>query len=158
MVCYYTDGDDMKKTLTYMTVAILFGGLCGKILYQKYEDTSLVFHEEEKVYFLQEGVYSSEDSLNRNTKDISPKLVAKENDQYYVYVGISKSKDGIEKIKDIYEEKGYTTYQKEKNVTDESFLTNLSQYDILLDSAKTSDDILTIQEVVLSNYEEIGKK
>ena len=141
-----------------MTVAILFGGLCGKILYQKYEDTSLVFNEEEKVYFLQEGVYSSEDSLNRNTKDISPKLVAKENDQYYVYVGISKSKDGIEKIKDIYEEKGYTTYQKEKNVTDESFLTNLSQYDILLDSAKTSDDILTIQEVVLSNYEEIGKK
>lgn len=141
-----------------MTVAILFGGLCGKILYQKYEDTSLVFHEEEKVYFLQEGVYSSEDSLNRNTKDISPKLVTKENNQYYVYVGISKSKDGIEKIKDIYEEKGYTTYQKEKNVTDESFLTNLSQYDILLDSAKTSDDILTIQEVVLSNYEEIGKK
>lgn len=141
-----------------MTVAILFGGLCGKILYQKYEDTSLVFHEEEKVYFLQEGVYSSEDSLNRNTKDISPKLVTKENNQYYVYVGISKTKDGIEKIKDIYEEKGYTTYQKEKNVTDESFLTNLSQYDILLDSAKTSDDILTIQEVVLSNYEEIGKK
>ena len=141
-----------------MTVAILFGGLCGKILYQKYEDASLVFHEEENVYFLQEGVYSSEDSLNRNTKNISPKLVTKENNQYYVYVGISKSKDGIKKIKDIYEEKGYTTYQKEKNVTDESFLTNLSQYDILLDSAKTSDDILTIQEVVLSNYEEIGKK
>ena len=141
-----------------MTVAILFGGLCGQILYQKYEDASLVFHEEENVYFLQEGVYSSEDSLNRNTKNISPKLVTKENNQYYVYVGISKSKDGIKKIKDIYEEKGYTTYQKEKNVTDESFLTNLSQYDILLDSAKTSDDILTIQEVVLSNYEEIGKK
>lgn len=151
-------GDDMKKTLTYMTVAILLGGLYGKILYQKYEDTSFVFHEEEKIYFLQEGVYSSEDSLNRNTKDISPKLVTKENNQYYVYVGISKSKDGLEKIKNVYEEKGYTTYQKEKNVTDESFLTNLSQYDILLDSAKTSDDILTIQEVVLSNYEEIGKK
>lgn len=147
----------MKKTLIYMTVAILFGALCGKILYDKYEDTSFVFHAEEKVYFLQEGVYSSEESLNRNTKDINPKLIIKENDKYYVYVGISKSKDGIKKIKDVYEDKGYSIYQKEKTVDDESFLTNLSQYDILLDSAKTNDDILTIEEVVLSNYEELSK-
>lgn len=147
----------MKKTFIYMTVAIIFGGICGKILYDKYEDTSFVFNNEEMVYFLQEGVYSSLESLNRNTKDIT-KVIIKEDDKYYAYVGISKSKDGIEKLKHIYKEKGYSTYQKEKVIDDESFLTNLTQYDILLDSAKTADDILTIQEVVLANYEELTKK
>ena len=56
-----------------MAVAILFGGFCGKILYEKYQDTTYVFSEREVVYFLQEGVYSSLDSLNRNTKDIDPR-------------------------------------------------------------------------------------
>lgn len=137
-------------------MAILLGGICGKILYDKYEDTSFVFNNEEMVYFLQEGVYSSLESLNRNTKDIS-KVIIKENDKYYAYVGISKSKDGIEKIKDVYKNKGYSTYQKERTIDDETFLTNLTQYDILLDSAKTNDDILTIQEVVLANFEELTK-
>lgn len=140
-----------------MTVAIILGGICGKILYDKYEDTSFVFNNEEMVYFLQEGVYSSLESLNRNTKDIN-KIIIKEDDKYYAYVGISKSKDGIEKLNHIYKDKGYSTYQKEKLIDDESFLTNLTQYDILLDSAKTADDILTIQEVVLANYEELTKK
>ncbi len=147
----------MKKTLIYMSVAILLGGMCGKLIYQKYQDSTFAFLEDEKIYFLQEGVYSTEESLNRNTKEINPKLVIKENNQYYVYIGISKSLDGIKKIKKLYSKKGYSTYLKEINVTDQSFITNLEQYDILLNSAKTEDDILTIQEVVLSHYEEISK-
>ena len=147
----------MRKTFIYMTVAILLGGLCGKVLYDKYEETAFTFNNQEMVYFLQEGVYSSLDSLNRNTKNIN-KVIIKEDNKYYAYVGISKSIDGIKKIKKVYKDKGYSTYQKEKNITDEVFLTNLDQYDILLDGAKTNDDILTIQEVVLANYEEITKK
>ena len=147
----------MKKTFTFMLIAIILGGICGKILFTKYEETTSVFNEKENIYFLQEGVYSSLESLNRNTKDIN-KVIIKENNKYYAYVGISKTKDGIEKIKDVYKNKGYSTYIKEKNIVDEGFLTNLQQYDILLDSATTDDDILTIQEVVLSNYEELTKK
>ena len=138
-------------------LSIILGGICGKFLYQKYEDASFVFNAEDIVYFLQEGVYSSYDSLERNIKDINPKLVVKDNGKYYVYVGISKSKEGAEKIQKIYANKGYSIYQKEIEVEDTAFLANLEQYDILLESAKTEDDILTIAEVVLSNYEELSK-
>ena len=141
-----------------MFIAVILGGICGNILYQKYKDTSYTFLENNKIYFLQEGVYDSIDSYNRNTKDINPKLVINDDKNYYVYVGISKSLDGIKKIKKVYDKKGYNTYQKELAVNDQLFLTNLEQYDILLESAKTTDDILTIEEVVLSNYEEIIKK
>lgn len=140
-----------------MLLAILLGGITGKILYNKYEDTTLVFNENNTAYFLQEGVYDTKESMNRNTKDINPKLVINKNNKYYVYVGISKSLDGINKIKRVYKRKGYNVISKEKKINDESFLINLAQYDILLESNTTTNDILTIEEVVLSNYEETIK-
>lgn len=153
LICYYIFGDDMKKTLILMTVAILLGGISGKALFTKTQ-TSTVFNEKEEIYFLQEGVYEKEESVTRNTKDIDPKLVIKEDDKYYVYVGISSNTKNIEKIKKIYEEKGYNTYQKTKKVSNKEFLANIKQYDVLIESAKDESDILTIEEVVLSNYEE----
>lgn len=146
----------MKKTIILIAVAVVLGGICGNALFQKYEDTSFAF-KEDKTYFLQEGVYSSMESLNSNTKDINPKLVVRDKNKYYVYVGISSSLDGINKIQKFYKEKGYHTSKKQMNVTDTSFLVNLVQYDVLLDSAKTVEDVLTIEEVVLSNYEEVTK-
>lgn len=148
----------MKKTLTLMIVSVLLGSLCGKGLYDSYANSQNVFNQNEKIYVLQEGVYSNLESLNRNTKDINPKVIVKENNQYYVYIGISKSLNQIKKIKKVYNKKGYSTYQKEIDINDKEFLVNLEQYDLLLDSAKTSDDILAIQEVVLSNYESLSKK
>lgn len=147
----------MKKTLILMVASIILGSLCGKVLYSNYKNTNSVFASKEKVYVLQEGVYTSLSSLNRNTKDINPKTIVKKDNQYYVYVGITRDLEKLKKLKKVYNKKGYATYQKEINVDDAIFLANLDQYDLLLDSAKTSDDVLAIQEVVLSNYEELVK-
>lgn len=147
----------MKKTLILMVASIALGSLCGKVLYSNYKKTNSVFASKEKVYVLQEGVYTSLSSLNRNTKDINPKTIVKKDNQYYVYVGITRDLEKLKKLKKVYNKKGYATYQKEINVDDAIFLANLDQYDLLLDSAKTSDDVLAIQEVVLSNYEELVK-
>lgn len=142
-----------------MVASIILGSLCGKVLYSNYKNTNTnsVFAQKEKVYALQEGVYTSLSSLNRNTKDINPKTIVKKDNEYYVYVGITRDLERLKKLKKVYNKKGYTTYQKEINVDDAIFLANLDQYDLLLDSAKTSDDVLAIQEVVLSNYEELVK-
>lgn len=139
-----------------MIAAIILGGISGKILFSKYQDIDkYIFSSEKKVYFLEEGVYSSKKSLENNTKDITPKLVVKDNDKYYVYVGITKNIDNANKIKKIYTDKGYSIYQKEKNITDSEFLSNVEQFDILIESTKKERDISTIQEVVLANYEEM---
>lgn len=145
----------MKKLIFMMSVAVVLGAVSGKFLFSKYQDTDSVFSEREDVYFLQEGVYSSMESLNSNTKDINPKLVVKEEDKYYVYVGISKDIDVIKKIKKIYDEKGYNTYQKLIKVGNIEFLSNVDQYDILSKTASYDRELLTIQDVVLSNYEEL---
>ena len=147
----------MKKTLILMSFAIILGSLCGKFLFKKYQDTTLAFNESMKLYFLQEGVYQTKESVNNNTKNISPKLILKENDGYHVYIGISSSKDIISKLKKIYKEKGYQIYEKEKEVSNKEFLESIKQYDILAKTTNSSSDLLTIEEVVLANYEERTK-
>lgn len=146
----------MRKLLIISIFAILLGGISGKLLFSKYEDIDqYVFSESNKVYFLQEGVYSSKQSLENNTKEINPKLVIKDNDKYHVYVGITKNKENANKIKKMYSDKGYSIYEKEKNVTNVEFLNNVEQFDVLVESTKKERDITTIQEVILSNYEEM---
>lgn len=105
----------MKKLLILIAVATILGGISGKLLFSKYENIDkLVFNENKKVYLLQEGVYSSKSSLDSNTKDISPKLVVKNNDKYYVYVGITKNYNNAKKIKKCIMTKGIIFIKKKK--------------------------------------------
>lgn len=146
----------MKRIFILIIIAVILGGVSGKILFSKYENLdNYVFSNDKKVYFLEEGVYSTKKSLENNTKDINPKLVVRDDDKYYVYVGITKNQENAKKIKKMYTDKGYSIYEKEKNITDTEFLNNIEQFDVLVESTKKERDISTIQEVILSNYEEM---
>ena len=145
----------MKNTLIMLVVAIILGGISGMILFSKYKDTSYVFNENKKLYFLEEGVYSTKESLESNTKDINPKLVIQDDNKYHVYVGITSDFRNVSKIKKMYKDKGYSVYEKEIEVDNSEFTANISQFDILLESSKNDSDISTIEEVVLSNYENL---
>lgn len=116
------------------------------------------FSEGKTYYFIQEGVYSSKEIMNENTKDIQVKTVDTLNNKQYVYLGITRDNNNAKKIKDIYEKKGYQIYIKEQNLSNEEFYNNVTQFDILVNSTDKASEILTIEEVVLANYEELIKK
>lgn len=116
------------------------------------------FSEGKTYYFIQEGVYSSKEIMTENTKDIQVKTVDTLNNKQYVYLGITRDNNNAKKIKDIYEKKGYQIYIKEQNLSNEEFYNNVTQFDILVNSTDKASEILTIEEVVLANYEELIKK
>lgn len=116
------------------------------------------FSEGKTYYFIQEGVYSSKEIMTENTKDIQVKTVDTLNNKQYVYLGITCDNNNAKKIKDIYEKKGYQIYIKEQNLSNEEFYNNVTQFDILVNSTDKESEILTIEEVVLANYEELIKK
>lgn len=116
------------------------------------------FSEGKTYYFIQEGVYSSKEIMTENTKDIQVKTVDTINNKQYVYLGITCDNNNAKKIKDIYEKKGYQIYIKEQNLSNEEFYNNVTQFDILVNSTDKASEILTIEEVVLANYEELIKK
>ena len=85
-------------------------------------------------------------------------MVIKKNKNYYVYVGISKNKDNLKKISYLYNKLGFNLYLSEEEVSNKEFLTNLEQFDLLLNKAATNDEIESINSVILSSYEEMVLK
>lgn len=139
--------------------SIILGALSAMLLSSTYKEKLInTFSEGKTYYFIQEGVYSSKEIMAENTKDILVKTVDTLNNKQYVYLGITRDNNNAKKIKDIYEKKGYQIYIKEQNLSNEEFYNNVTQFDILVNSTDKESEILTIEEVVLANYEELIKK
>ena len=96
--------------------------------------------------------------MEENTKKLSNKLITNNKGKYYVYLGITKNIKNAKKIEKIYKRLGYDIYLKEVVIKNDEFSYNLDEFDKLLETTKNTNDILTIEEVVLSNYDEITKK
>lgn len=150
----------MKKTLKISIFSIALGAIAGIILNNTYKEklSNSFLNEEKTYYFIQEGVYSTTSSMQENTKDLLVKTVDSKNDKQYVYLGITRDEKNAKKLKEIYENKGYQIYIKEQNLSNEEFYNNVTQFDILINSTNKESEILTIEEVVLANYEELIKR
>ena len=138
-----------RKILLPILLAIVFGYLCANYVYALYKEEDNTTN----VYFLQEGVYKSLESVEE-LKNLPSKLILKEDDKYYVYVGITSSLDQAKMIKNIYENNNINLYIKEKIIDNDSFLSELEQYDILLKNAKSFEEINNVFETVVATYEE----
>ena len=148
----------MKKTFLLSIIFVVLGASLGIFLRSNYQDNIISAFSEGKIYyFLQEGVYSSKEIMNENTKDLDVKLINEEGGKYYVYLGITRDEENAKKIKEIYKNRGYQLYIKEINLSDEEFFNNVTQFDLLIKNTDKDEEILTIEEVVLANYEEIIK-
>lgn len=150
----------MKKTLKISIFSIALGAIAGIVLNNTYKEklSNSFLNEGKTYYFIQEGVYSSTSSMQENTKDLLVKTVDSKNDKQYVYLGITRDEKNAKKLKEIYENKGYQIYIKEQNLSNEEFYNNVTQFDILINSTNKESEILTIEEVVLANYEELIKR
>lgn len=148
----------MKKIIITSLIFLSFGILLGGKINNSKNSISNVFNEGEIYYFLQEGVYTSKEIMEENTKNISIKAIEEKNDKYYVYLGITKDEQIAKKIKNIYEKDGHQIYIKEVKLDNEEFSSNITQFDLLINSTEKEEEILTITEVILANFEEIIQK
>lgn len=146
----------LKKFFVTVLLAILIGILFGKIMFNQYDGKlKEVFNEEEKVYFLQQGVYSSLESVSKNTATVNHYVVEKDDLYYRVYAGITKNEKNIDKIREVLIAAGNDIYVRKLNLNQASFLDILTQYDLLLEKTDEKTQILQIQKQVLNQYKEL---
>lgn len=148
----------MKKYIGPIISALLVGFLLAKFTidqYDKKESLKTVFSSYETLYFIQQGVYSSKESMEKNMTDFAYYIYNLEDDKYYTYIGITKSSGNLEKLKGFFENMGYITYIKEFNVESDAFIEVLNQYDNLLSQTDDENTIKAICSQVLSKYEEL---
>ncbi|MBQ9019294.1 MAG: hypothetical protein IJ097_03155 [Bacilli bacterium] len=148
----------MKKNIILGIIFIIFGFILGELIFEDKIELIKKIKKGDTYYFLQEGVYKDYNNIQNNLNEISKKIIERKKDKYYVYVGITKDQDVLEKLKKIYNKKNIVVYPKEVILSSREFSTNVDQFDFLIKQTNDNDQILTIEEVVLSNYEEIVKK
>ena len=148
----------MKQYIILGIIFIIIGFNIGHLIFIDNKKLLTTIKPKETVYFLEEGVYTNKKSLKVNITNLDNKVIINHNNKYYVYVGITKNKKVAQKIKKIYEQKGYQIIIKEKNNISEEFSINVEQFDLLIQATHDTDEIITIEEVVLANYQESLKK
>ena len=143
-----------KRFIFSLIIAIVSGALLGHTLFEKFkEEEQTVFNDMSPIYFLREGVYDNLEYALANANKFDTKIIVKEKAKYYLYLAISKSEDNLASIKKIYNDKNLVV--ETKNISNESFLTALEQMENLFKKASSDEEKLTIEKVILANYEEL---
>ena len=143
----------MKKIIM-VGGAIIIGLLFSKLIFNQYK-TSPVDMVVKKIYFIQQGVYSSYESMQKNTSKLKKYTYEKIGDKYYVYGCFTRNKDNIKIIQKYFKTLGYEIFAKELNIQSEEFANLIDQYDYLLNAVTKEETIKSICAEVTKKYEEM---
>ncbi len=142
----------MKKYLIIIIISLFIGFLFSYYVIKEYDDAVLpTFLNGKTVYLVQQGIYSNYDNMINNTKAIDNYIYEVKNELYYVYVGMSLSKDNAMKIQNIYE---FETTIATITLNNE-FIKTIEQYDSLLSETNDKDAIKEICKQLLSKYKSV---
>ena len=145
----------MKKTIMKGIFFIVVGFFIGQFLFGEKIELIKKLQKGDTYYFLEEGVYTDYNNIQSN---INRRIIENKNNKYHVYIGITRDIEVVEKLKSIYEKENININVKEKILESVEFKTNVEQFDLLIRQTNESSQILTIEEVVIANYQEIIKK
>ena len=154
---FYTNiGDDMKMNIVVPIIcAVLLGYLCASFIFNQYGVNSLVFNENGNIYFLQCGAYTTEEASQKEIVGINEKITVKEGEKYYSYIGMTASNEIAKNIQKMYKEKGIDIYIKSSYLENEDFISQLVQYDVLLEASKDLEEVNSVLKTVLATFDEI---
>ncbi len=148
----------MKKYLLTIIVSLLVGFLLSFYMLKEYESVNIipVFNVKETAYLVQQGVYSSMESMQENTSHLSDYIYSVIDNMYYVYIGISLESDNVNKIQEYYKNKDINTIIKTTTISDNDLINSLRQYDMVLKETNEEETIKEIIKQTLSKYKEEG--
>ena len=156
---YIIIGYNMKRVLRSVVipllVAIVLGFYGAKIAYGFNRVKETVSEISHNAYAVQYGVYKDPSTLEKTLSDLDNYVVSLEDGKYYVYLGFTTNYSNLSKIRNMYKDMGVEVYIREVLIENEEFISNLEQFDILLDNVNGSIDILSINSAILSSYDEM---
>ena len=133
----------MKKTIIGIIIAILAGVLLAKLTFDKYEKVDT------------KNVISYDDEMQRSALNFERYIYIEKEDKVTVYIGIAKTRENMEKIKNVYDDKNVKTTIENVTINNDEFIQNLNEYEKLLDVTEDANSLLIIENQILSCYEDI---
>ena len=139
-----------KKVLPIF-LSVIFGTICGKLVFSNYEDKITNTLNKEKVYLLQIGAYSNYDNMVNNTLVNNYIYYQDEDGLYKSVIGITQKEENIKKIKSLYQNEIITT---EYYSNDKKLIKKLKEYDKILDKTTDNNEIIQIVKQSLELYKD----
>jgi len=147
----------MKKYLFTFFIAIVIGFFLSYFFIKQYDSYTgiRVSGVGEELYFVQYGVFSSIENMEKETIALENYVYNINEGMYYVYVGITKKKDNANKIVNYYKDLGYETVIKQYEISNNKFLEELTNYDSILSNTTDKTVIASLINQILIKYEEV---
>ena len=145
----------MKKYFLTIIISLLVGFLLSNYDIKKYDASPItipVFNENTKAYLIQQGVYSSYESMQKNTSNLTDYIYSNIDNMFYVYIGLTLNEENVIKLQEYYKSKNIPTIVKTTTLTDYNLISSLKQYDTILKETSDSATIREICKQVLSKY------
>ena len=145
IVVYNGIGDLMRKKvlgiIIPVIISIIFGYVCGKIVYRTYRDNLYDNLKLMRLYLVQKGKYDSYDEM-REDNNGNNYVYYQDEEGYKTVVGITMYYDNVDKIKKLYSDKLEVS---EYYVSNDFFNNKQNEYD---DELTNTNDIYEVKEVV----------
>ena len=147
----------MKKYIFTFLIAIVIGFFLSYFFITQYDDYKgiKVSGIGEDLYFIQYGVFSSIENMEKETIALENYVYNIDEGMYYVYVGITKNSENANKIINYYKTLGYETIIKNYEINNNEFLKELVNYDSILSGTEDKMVIASLINQVLMKYEEV---
>lgn len=138
-----------NKYLIFLSIAVLAGFIFAESIYKKFKES--IDESDYNAYLIQIGSFDIDDI----EIDKSNYLVIEEDGVNNVYAGITSKLSNASKIKELLRKKNIDSYIKPVVIDNVEFISNLEQFDVLLSEVDDPDNLISINDVIISKYEEI---
>ena len=145
------------KYIRAMLLSLIIGFFLSYFIFKQYKNYNgiAVYKEGDEYFFLENGVYNSKNDMEKNSINLENYIYRKEDNKYYMYVGITKNKDNLTKMTNYFKNKSIDTSVKKFYISSTKFSESINNLDNILIN---SDDEIVINEIInqgLTKYEEI---
>ena len=130
----------LKKIVVPIFLAVFCGFLCGRLMFNIYEEKGSSTLTSNVIYLLLDTSYNNYDEMKASTMS-SNYIYYEDNGKYNVVVALTKNEDNISKIEELYNKK--LTINKYL-INDEEIINKLNEYDEKLSNSTNNDEIKDI--------------
>lgn len=140
----------LKKIVVPIFLSVFCGFVCGRLMFSIYEDKGSNVLNSNVIYLLQDSSYSDYETMKAS--GVSANYIYYEEDgKYNMVVAMTKNKNNIEKIKDVY---GKDLKVTEYLLGDDSINDMIDEYDIKLGSTTDGEEIKKIIIDMINIYKD----
>ena len=130
----------LKKIVIPIFLAVICGTLCGRLMFNIYEEKGSSTLNSNVIYLLLDTSYNNYDEMKASTIS-SNYIYYEDKGKYNVVVALTKNEDNISKIEKLYNKK--LTINKYL-INDEEIINKLNEYDEKLSNSTNNDEIKDI--------------